>query len=75
MDIALLVRLNAAILWFIAFSLIALNAVQGSQAQSTWGFEIVICDIVVISLFLIKYFCSRQPSLHETKTSDSMSLD
>lgn len=52
MDIAVIIRLVAAISWFIAFSLVVLNATRGSQAQSTRGFGIMIIGMVVISMVL-----------------------
>jgi regulator of protease activity HflC (stomatin/prohibitin superfamily) len=52
MDIALLVRLIAAISWFIAFSLIVVNATRGSQAQSTRGVGIATVGMVALSIVL-----------------------
>lgn len=52
MDIALIVRLIAAISWFIAFSLIVVTAMRGSQTQPSRGLGITIIGIVVISIFL-----------------------
>lgn len=52
MDIALLVRLIAAVSWFIAFSLIVVNATRGSQAQPARWVWIATLGMVTFSVVL-----------------------
>src|SRR3954467_7505561 len=72
MDIALLVRLIAAISWFLAFSLVVLNATRGSQAKTTRGLGFAIFGMMLLSLLLTVFGIGVvfiQPSFRGVVTS------